>query len=127
MPTTDLEPLLRQYAHFKHRHPELVLLFRVGEFYEAFEADAQILHERLGLNLMHRQHEGRAVKLAGVPCPYVDGYIKRLLEAGYRVAKCDPVQPADVPAGEKVIREVAEDRLIEPGRLVEKAPQGGAV
>lgn len=120
MTNEPLTPLLRQYAHFKGKFPDTVLLFKVGGFYESFEGDAQILHEALGLTLTTRQTGTGAVKLAGVPAQHVDEYVKRLLQAGYRVAKCEPVQPTDVPSGAQVVREVTEDRLLTPGGLVEK-------
>ncbi len=113
-------PTLRQYAHFKEKFPDTVLLFRVGDFYEMYAGDAQIGHDKLGLTLTTRQGEEGPLKLAGLPKEFLDVYLKRLLVAGYRVALCEPVAPADVPAGEKVIREVTEDRLVEPGRLVQK-------
>ncbi len=114
-------PALRQYVHFKQKFPDTVLLFLVGEFYEAYAGDAQILHDVAGLNLTTRAGVlGEPVKLAGLPQQFKDVYLRCLLAAGYRVAVCEPVQPEQVPPGERVIREVTEDRLVEPGRLVEK-------
>ena len=121
-----MTPALRQYVHFKQKHPDTVLLFLVGEFYESYGEDAQILHDTAGLNLTTREGVLGPVKLAGLPKQYVDGYLKRLLGAGYRVALCEPVRPEDVPAGEPVIREVTEDRLVEPAGLVKKVMKGGS-
>jgi DNA mismatch repair protein MutS len=112
--------MLRQYAHFKKKFPDTVLLFRVGGFYESYLGDAQILHDTLGLTLTTRTGADQPMKLAGVPAEYVDRYLKRLLAAGYRVALCELIQSTDVPAGERVVRAVTEDHLMEPGRLVKK-------
>ncbi len=120
---TTLTPAWRQYVHLKQKFPDTVLLFLVGDFYEAYAGDAQILHDVAGLNLCTREGVvGEPVKLAGLPQQFKDVYLRRLLAAGYRVAVCEPVAPEAVPPGERVIREVTEDRLVEPGRLVEKRP-----
>ncbi|MBN1514057.1 MAG: hypothetical protein JXB13_18715 [Phycisphaerae bacterium] len=116
-------PRLRQYAHFKGKFPDTVLLFLAGDFYEAYEGDAQILHDAAGLTLTTRA-DRPPHKLAGVPKEHVNGYLVRLLEAGYRVALCEPAKPADVPAGEKVIREVTEDRILGGLRRMKKGGIG---
>ena len=84
-PPDDLHArALRQYQAFKRKHPETVLLFRIGDFYEAFQDDARILHRVCGCTLTERQ--GTGIAMAGVPYHSVETYLRRLIEAGYRVA-----------------------------------------
>ncbi|MEE8153694.1 MAG: hypothetical protein V3T53_01905, partial [Phycisphaerales bacterium] len=82
-------PAMRQYARFKRQHPECVLFFRMGDFYEMFDEDAKLVHRVLGLTLTQRT-EG--VPMAGVPHHAVETYLRRMIEAGYRVAVCDQIQ-----------------------------------
>ena len=85
-----------QYARFKRHPPDGVLFFRMGDFYEMFEEDAKLVHRVLGLTLTQRT-EG--VPMAGVPHHAVETYLRRMIEAGYRVAGCDPIQdPKDAQA-----------------------------
>src|SRR5688572_17279588 len=76
-------PAMRQYRLFKERHPECVLFFRVGDFYEMFFDDAVLAHKTLGVTLTRRT-EG--VPMAGVPYHAVEGYLRRMIQAGHRVA-----------------------------------------
>src|SRR6185503_17260110 len=80
-------PLRRQYLQIKARFPDTILLFRLGDFYETFERDAEIVAEVLDIVLTSReQGKGQRVPLAGIPHHSVDGHIARLIGAGYKVA-----------------------------------------
>src|SRR3982751_4333355 len=79
-------PAMRQYHAFKKLHPQCVLFFRIGDFYEMFFDDALLAHKVLGVTLTRRT-EG--VPMAGVPFHAVEGYLRRMIQAGYRVARCE--------------------------------------
>ena len=80
-------PLMRQYFSFKKQHPDAILLFRVGDFYETFEEDARISSRVLGITLTKRANGKAAyVDLAGFPYHALDTYLPKLVRAGYRVA-----------------------------------------
>ncbi len=86
-------PMLKQYSEIKARYPDVVLFYRMGDFYEMFYDDAKLAAEVLGLTLTRRNHgvEGD-VPLAGFPYHQLDGYLTRMTRAGYRVAVCDQVE-----------------------------------
>jgi DNA mismatch repair protein MutS len=104
---------MRQFHRFKQRHPDCILLFRMGDFYETFDDDAVTCHKALGLTLTRRT-EG--VPMAGVPYHQLEVYLRRLVQQGYRVAVCDQVQD---PREAKGIVERAVTRVITPGTLVD--------
>ena len=107
-------PAMLQYARFKAQHPDCVLLFRMGDFYELFFDDAVEIARVLGLTLTQRT---QGVPMAGVPYHAVEGYLRRMIEHGYRVAVCDQVQD---PKEAKGIVERAVTRVITPGTLVDE-------
>lgn len=112
-------PVLQQYLAAKAEHPDAVLLFRLGDFFETFQEDAQIAHQVLGITLTSRDF-GRAGRhpMAGFPQHAAEGYIAKLLTAGHRVAVCDQVEEASAAKG-LVRREVV--RVLTPGTVVEGA------
>jgi DNA mismatch repair protein MutS len=77
-----LEQIDRKYHQFKDRHPNILLLFRVGDFYEMFRADAETAHKALGLTLTRRGE----IALCGVPHHQLEQYLKRLIDKGIRCA-----------------------------------------
>src|SRR4249919_4106875 len=87
-------PAMRQYLDAKHQHPDALLFFRMGDFYEMFYEDALVAARALELTLTSRSKDaaGGAVPMCGVPFHAVDGYIARLVRKGYRVAICDQVE-----------------------------------
>ncbi len=105
---------MRQYARFKERHPDCLLLFRMGDFYECFDDDAVRIHKALGLTLTQRT-EG--VPMAGMPYHQLESYLRRLIRHGFRVAVCDQIQD---PREAKGIVERAVTRVITPGTLVDE-------
>jgi DNA mismatch repair protein MutS len=109
-------PARQQYLDLKQQHPDAILLYRMGDFYEMFDADAEIASKVLGIQLTARSYprgEGR-IPMAGVPHHSVQGYIKRLIEAGYRVALCEQITEAG-----KGLVERAVVRVFTPGTVVE--------
>ncbi len=110
-------PALRQYQEAKAAHPDCIVLFRLGDFFEMFAEDAVLVAPVLGVALTSRDfgHGGR-VPMCGVPHQSVDVYTRRLLEAGLKVAVCDQVEEAR-PGSKLVQRRVT--RVLSAGTLVE--------
>lgn len=87
------EPLLKQYQEMKKKHPDAILMFRVGDFYEIFGKDAVIASEILGLTLTRRQNGiDNRIELAGFPHHALDTYLPKLVRAGKRVAICEQLE-----------------------------------
>ena len=83
-------PLVRQFRELKKKHPEAVLLFRCGDFYESYDEDAVIAAEILGITLTRRSSD--KVQMAGFPHHALDTYLPKLIRAGQRVAICDQLE-----------------------------------
>ena len=109
-------PAMRQYHGFKDQHPDYVLFFRMGDFYELFYEDAKIASRVLGITLTSRSKGENAVPLAGIPYHALDNYLGKMIEAGYRVAICEQVGNPKESKG-VVKREIA--RLVTPGTLTD--------
>ncbi|MEM1354052.1 MAG: DNA mismatch repair protein MutS [Planctomycetota bacterium] len=108
-------PAMRQYKHFKQQHPGCVLFFRMGDFYEMFYEDAVLAHKTMGVTLTQRT-EG--VPMAGVPYHSVEGYLRKMIQAGHRVAVCEQVEDAAQAKG-VVKRDVT--RVVTPGTLTDES------
>jgi len=109
-------PLMQQYREIKARHPNAILFFRMGDFYEMFEDDAQLAARELGLTLTSRNNGGAAeVPLAGVPVKAATDYLRRLIAQGHRVAICEQVEDPKLAKG-LVRREVVE--TVTPGTVL---------
>ncbi|MEM9109583.1 MAG: DNA mismatch repair protein MutS [Planctomycetota bacterium] len=108
-------PAMRQYKHFKQQHPGCVLFFRMGDFYEMFYEDAVLAHKAMGITLTQRT-EG--VPMAGVPYHSVEGYLRKMIQAGHRVAICEQVEDAAQAKG-VVKRDVT--RVMTPGTLTDES------
>ncbi len=114
----DTTPIRRQYLELKQKYPDTVLFFRLGDFYETFDADAELISRELDIMLTSRPvGKGQRVPLAGVPHHAVEGYIARLIEKGYRVAIAEQI--GSEPIKGLVPREV--QRVVTPGTVVEPA------
>jgi len=114
-----LTPMMRHYADMKDRYPQAVLLYRVGDFFEAFFQDAVILSRDLELVLTSKEggkSVGR-VRMAGIPHHAVERYCAQLVEKGYAVAICDQVEDPALAQG-LVRREVT--RVLTPGTVIEE-------
>ncbi|MDR1371585.1 MAG: DNA mismatch repair protein MutS [Dysgonamonadaceae bacterium] len=107
-------PLMKQYAEIKAKHPDAILLFRVGDFYETFSADAIAAAEILGITLTRRNNGPAAqfVELAGFPHHALDTYLPKLVRAGRRVAICDQLE--DPKLTKKIVKRGITE-LVTPG------------
>lgn len=86
-------PLLTQYEEMKRKHPDAILLFRVGDFYETFHDDAVAASEILGITLTTRANGSKdRIHLAGFPHHALDTYLPKLVRAGRRVAICEQIE-----------------------------------
>jgi DNA mismatch repair protein MutS len=110
-------PMMRQYFSMKEKHPEELLFFRMGDFYEMFFDDARIASELLGIALTSRSKDRDAIPMAGIPVKAIDSYLPRLLKAGQRVAICEQIQDAKDATG-LVERDVV--RVISPGTVTDE-------
>lgn len=109
-----LTPMMQQYREAKERHPGMLLLFRMGDFYETFGEDAEVASRVLGLALTSRD---KTVPMAGFPHHALENHLRKLIQAGHRVALCDQVEDPALAKG-LVRREVT--RVVTPGTLTEE-------
>ncbi len=106
-------PAMQQYRGFKDAHPECVLFFRMGDFYEMFDEDARTVSKAIGLTLTQR---GNGVDMAGVPYHAAEGYMRRMVEQGFRVAVCEQLQD---PSEAKGVVDRGVTRIVTPGTLID--------
>jgi DNA mismatch repair protein MutS len=119
-------PMLRQYRRVKSEHPDAILMFRLGDFYEMFYDDAVVASRLLSLTLTAR-HRGspNEAPMCGVPYHAAEGYIARLVRQGHRVAICDQVEDAKLARGivrREVTRVVSPGTMTDPAHLPEREP-----
>ena len=117
MSTPKITPMLQQYLSIKEEYPDVLLFYRMGDFYELFFEDAHTAARELEITLTSRNKKDKTpIPMCGVPVRAVQGYIARLIEKGYRVAICEQTED---PAAAKglVRREVV--RVITPGMILE--------
>ena len=104
--TTELSPMLKQFYELKSKHPDAILLFRCGDFYETYSNDAEKAAKILGITLSKSNHtkdaEGKPLMIAGFPHHALDVYLPKLIRAGERIAICDQLE---TPRQEKDITE----------------------
>src|SRR5512140_751034 len=120
MSTDDVTPIRQQYLDIKKEYPNTILFFRLGDFYETFDEDAELTARELDIVLTGRNvGKGQRAPLAGIPYHAVENYLARLVEKGYHVAICEQVgdQPVKGIFPRKVIRVVTPGTVIEPGLL----------
>jgi DNA mismatch repair protein MutS len=115
-------PLMEQYVEIKAAHPDCLLFYRMGDFYELFFEDAEVASRALGIVLTKRgKHRGADIPMCGVPVHRADEYLHRLIESGHRVAVCeqteDPAEAKKRGAKSVVQRDVI--RLVTAGTLTE--------
>ena len=115
-------PMMEQYQDIKAAHPDCLLFYRMGDFYELFFADAEVASRALGIVLTKRgKHLGADIPMCGVPIERADEYLHRLIAQGHRVAVCeqleDPAEARKRGAKSVVRRDVV--RLVTPGTLTE--------
>jgi len=109
-----LTPMMKQYFELKSKHPDAVLLFRCGDFYETYSEDAIVASEILGITLTKRANgqQGRSVEMAGFPHHALDTYLPKLVRAGKRVAICDQLE--DPKTTRKLVKRGITE-LVTPG------------
>lgn len=115
MAKDGLTPMMRQFYDFKEKHPDAVLLFRCGDFYETYGEDAVVASEILGITLTRRNNgkEGvAAIEMAGFPHHALDTYLPKLVRAGRRVAICDQLED---PKLTKTLVKRGITELVTPG------------
>ena len=110
-------PARQQYLDIKSNHPNDILLFRMGDFYETFDDDAKVVAKDLEIALTSREMgKGEKIPLAGIPYHSLDGYLSKLISKGHRIAICE--QTSDPSESKGIVdREVV--RIVTPGTVVE--------
>ncbi|MBA2277434.1 MAG: DNA mismatch repair protein MutS [Chloroflexia bacterium] len=112
-------PMRRQYLQIKARFPDTILLFRLGDFYETFDRDAEIAAATLDIVLTGREMgKGLRVPMAGIPHHAAEGYISRLIGAGHKVAVCEQIGE---PTAGKGLVERDVTRVVTPGTVLDPA------
>ena len=117
----ELTPMMKQYYRVKEDHPDCILLFRLGDFYEMFQEDAKLAAKELDLTLTTRDRgkpKEDQVPMCGVPYHSVQAYIARLIAKGFKVAICDQMEDPALAKG-LVEREVT--RIVTPGTVIDEA------
>src|ERR687890_91579 len=116
-------PALAQWFAAKAQHPDALLFFRMGDFFELFFADAEAASEALGLALSFRgEHQGQRVPMCGAPVHAHEAHLARLIRRGFRVAVCEQMETPEEAKRRKATtlrREVV--RLVTPGTVTEDA------
>jgi len=120
MADEDPTPIRRQYLDVKRQYPGTIVFFRLGDFYETFDGDAELVSRELDLVLTGRNvAKGQRVPMAGIPYHAVEGYIAKLIGRGYHVAICEQVSTQAVKGlfRREVVRVVTPGTIVEPGLL----------
>src|SRR5512147_515733 len=120
MSNEDITPIRKQYLEIKRQYPDAILFFRLGDFYETFDQDAETAARELDIVLTSRNvAKGTRIPMAGIPHHAVENYLARLIEHGYHVAICEQVgdQPIKGLFPRKVVRVVTPGTVVEPGLL----------
>jgi DNA mismatch repair protein MutS len=118
--TEDVTPIRQQYLEIKRQYPNAILFFRLGDFYETFDQDAETAARELDIVLTSRPiGKGLRAPLAGIPYHAIDNYLARLIEKGYHVAICEQIgdQPTKGIFPRRVVRVVTPGTIVEPGLL----------
>lgn len=116
----DVTPIRQQYLEIKRQYPDAIVFFRLGDFYETFDQDAEITSRELDIVLTSRNvAKGSRIPMAGIPYHAVENYLARLIEKGYHVAICEQVgeQPTRGIFPREVVRVVTPGTVVEPGLL----------
>ena len=124
----ELTPMMRQYMEEKEKHPDSLLFFRLGDFYEMFGPDARTASRELDLALTTRdkdksKSDEERIPMCGVPYHSAEGYIARLIAKGYKVSICEQMEDPALAKG-LVKREII--RTVTPGTVLAGAWLGGA-
>ena len=114
----ELTPMMRQYLEIKEQHPDCILFFRLGDFYEMFADDARLASKELDLTLTTRdrgKEKSEQTPMCGVPYHSAEAYIARLVQRGYKVAICEQMEDPALAKG-LVKRDIT--RIVTPGTVV---------
>ena len=120
MTSDDITPIRKQYLEIKRQYPNAILFFRLGDFYETFDQDAEIASRELDIVLTSRNvAKGSRIPMAGIPHHAAENYLARLIERGFHVAICEQVgeQPIKGIFPRQVTRVVTPGTVTEPGLL----------
>jgi DNA mismatch repair protein MutS len=117
--TEDLTPIRKQYLDIKDQYPDAILLFRLGDFYETFDRDAEIASRELEIVLTSRNvAKGARIPMAGIPFHAAESYIARLIQRGYHVAICEQMgEPVKGLMPRQVTRVITPGTVMEAGML----------
>jgi DNA mismatch repair protein MutS len=118
MAKKSLTPAMEQWRREKERHPDKLLLFRMGDFYELFYDDAKVVSRVLGLTLTSRSKGENPVPMAGIPHHALERYLKELIEKGHKAAICDQLED---PATAKGVVKRGVTRVVTPGTVLEES------
>ena len=116
----EITPIRQQYLDIKKQYPDSIVFFRLGDFYETFDQDAEITSRELDIVLTSRNvAKGNRIPMAGIPFHAAENYLARLIEKGYHVAICEQVGPIPKKGlvERKVVRVVTPGTIDEPGLL----------
>ena len=114
MPNEDVTPIRQQYLEIKRDYPNTILFFRLGDFYETFDEDAEVVSRELDIVLTSRPiGKGQRAPLAGIPYHALENYLSRLIEKGHHIAICEQI--GDEPIKGIFPRKVV--RVVTPGQL----------
>ena len=112
----ELTPMMKQFRDIKTQYPDAMLLFRCGDFYETYAADAVKASKILNITLTHRSNggstTGQSLEMAGFPFHALDTYLPKLVRAGLRVAICDQLE--DPKLAKKLVKRGVTE-LVTPG------------
>jgi DNA mismatch repair protein MutS len=121
----NLTPIRQQYLRIKRQYPNVIVFFRLGDFYETFDEDARITSKELEIVLTSRgMGKGNSIPMAGIPYHAVDNYLARLINRGYKVAICEQITKPGETKGivqREVVRLVTPGTVVEPSLLSSKA------
>ncbi|NPV68514.1 MAG: DNA mismatch repair protein MutS [Anaerolineae bacterium] len=123
MAKSTITPVRRQYLDIKSQYPDTIVFFRLGDFYETFDQDAEVAARELDLVLTSRPvSKHQRVPMAGIPYHAVENYVARLIEKGYHVAICEQMgtTPINGLVPREVTRVITPGTVIEPGLLAER-------
>lgn len=122
--SSPLSPMMAQYTEIKLLNRDVLLLFRMGDFFEFFYQDAEEASRALGLTLTRRgKHNGKDIPMCGIPVDKTNEYLARLLSLGHKIAICDQVETPDLARkqrGPKAIIKREVVRVITPGTVLEE-------
>lgn len=115
---TDITPMVKQYQQIKADHQDAILFFRLGDFYEMFNEDANLASRELDLTLTGRGQNENRMPMCGIPYHAAESYISKLINKGYKVAICEQVEDPNLAKG-IVKREVV--KIYTPGTVIESS------